>query len=377
MIEAFKQVKDSTKPVVLHIKTAKGLGCSMAESHKEIYHYIMPGMADFTEENFAPKAACCLEEEPKDYNTLTADFILKKAKEDKRIIAISPATPGAYGFTEDFREALGSQYTDVGIAEEHAIAYASALAKNGAKPILAVMSSFIQRTYDQLSQDLCLNNSPVTLLIHWGAISGADATHLGVFDIPLISNIPNMVYLAPTSKEEYLKMLEWSVSQDKHPVAIRVPFGNFISNGIKDDTDYSILNKFKVTKIGQDVAIIAAGNFYTLAEKTAKLLEEKYKISPTIVNPRFLTGVDLELLESLKTNHKVVITLEDGIIDGGFGEKITRFFGNSNIKVLNFGAKKEFTDRVPLNELYERYHLTPELITKDIIKTLEGTFIEV
>ena len=372
LIDAFKTVKDTNKPFVVHIRTVKGFGHKMAEKHKEIYHYISPGLADFSEEDFAAKAkSASLDSET--YDKITTDFILKKAKEDKRIVAISPATPGAYGFTKEFREMLGAQYVDVGIAEEHAVAYASALAKNGAKPVLAIMSSFVQRTYDQLSQDLCLNNSPATILIHWGAITGADATHLGAFDIPLISNIPNIVYLAPTCKEEYLKMFEWSLSQNNYPVAIRVPFGSLaypVSSGIEDDTDYSLLNKFKLTKKGKDVAIIGAGSFYPLAQKTAALLQERTGIDGTLINPLFLTGLDKELLEALKKEHKVVVTLEDGVIDGGFGEKISRFYGNSDIKVLNFGAQKEFTDRIPLDVLYQKYHLTPELITEDILKVL-------
>lgn len=372
LIDAFKTVKDTNKPFVVHIRTVKGFGHKMAEKYKEIYHYIGPGLADFSEEDFAAKAkSASLDSET--YDKITTDFILKKAKKDKRIVAISPATPGAYGFTKEFREMLGAQYVDVGIAEEHAVAYASALAKSGAKPVLAIMSSFVQRTYDQLSQDLCLNNSPATILIHWGAITGADATHLGAFDIPLISNIPNIVYLAPTCKEEYLKMFEWSLSQNNYPVAIRVPFGSLaypVSSGIEDDTDYSLLNKFKLTKKGKDVAIIGAGSFYPLAQKTAALLQERTGIDGTLINPLFLTGLDKELLEALKKEHKVVVTLEDGVIDGGFGEKISRFYGNSDIKVLNFGAQKEFTDRIPPDVLYQKYHLTPELITEDILKVL-------
>ena len=227
------------------------------------------------------------------------------------------------------------------------------------------MSSFIQRTYDQLSQDLALNNNPATILVFWGSISGADATHLTMFDIPLICNIPNIVYLAPTTKEEYLRMLDWSVVQNSYPVVIRVPCGEVISTGIADATDYSILNKYKTEEQGSDVAILGLGNFFNLGKKVKKALADKLGINATLINPRFITGIDEELLASLKTNHRVVITLEDGILDGGFGEKIARFYGNSDMKVLNFGAKKEFPDRVPLEELYERYHLTPELIVED------------
>lgn len=359
LIEAFKKVKDINHPVVLHIRTIKGFGLEHSEENKEAYHWILPGTLNKKPQTGTPVSVA------ENYNTITTDYILNKVKTDPLIVAINPATPGAVGFSRDFREKMGKQYVDVAISEEHAVAYASALAKSGAKPILSVMSSFVQRTYDQLSQDLCLNNSPATLLIHWGAISGADCTHLGCFDIPLISNIPNMVYLAPTCREEYLKMLDWSVEQKEHPVAIRVPFGNFVSTGFKDETDYSILNKFKVAKTGENVAIIGVGNFYHLALDVASKMKTEFGLTPTVINPRFLTGIDEECLNNLKTGHKLVITLEDGVLDGGFGEKIARYFGNTDMKVLNYGAKKDFTDRVPLEELYQRYHLTPELILKD------------
>ncbi len=354
LIDTFNKVKDINHPTVVHMCTLKGKGLPEAEANKEAFHWILPGTLD-KDSNSAPAAV-------ENYCTVTNDFILNKIKNDKTVFAISAATPGAYGFTPEFRKQLGSQYMDVGIAEEHAVAFASALAKSGAKPILPLMSSFVQRTYDQLSQDLALNNSPVTMLIHWGAISGADATHLGCFDIPLISNIPNIVYLAPVNKEEYLKMLDWSLEQTEHPVAIRVPFGNFVSSGVEDTTDYSKLNKYKVAEEGEEVAIIALGTFFELGKK----VKEKLGINATLINPHFITGIDEELLESLKSNHKLVITLEDGVLDGGFGEKIARFYGNSDMKVLNYGAKKEFTDLVPIDELYKRYHLTPDLIVTDI-----------
>ncbi len=358
LISVFSKVKDADHPVVVHIHTLKGKGLKPAEENKEGFHWILPGTLD--EKPAAPVSS------PQTYQSVTTDYILEKAKNDPSVIAISPATPGAYGFTPEFRQKLGSQYTDVGIAEEHAVAYASALAKSDAKPILAVLSSFIQRTYDQLSQDLCLNNSPATILIYWGAISGADATHLQVFDIPMMSNIPNLVYLAPTNKEEYLRMLDWSVEQTSFPVAIRVPFGNLVSTGVEDKTDYSILNKFKMVEQGADVAIVALGSFFELGKSIKAYLKETTGINATLINPRFITGIDEHMLNSLKSSHKLVITLEDGVIDGGFGEKISRFYGASDMKVLNYGAKKEFTDRVPEAELYQRYRLTKELITEDI-----------
>lgn len=362
LIETFEKVKDTDKPTVVHLRTLKGHGLKVAEDNKEMFHWIMPGTIEKMEERVSQ-----VEE---NYYNLTTNFILEKASKDKTVVAITPATPGAYGFTKEFREKLGKQYVDVGIAEEHAVAYASALASQGAKPFLAIMSSFVQRTYDQLSQDLCLNKSPITILLHWGAISGADATHLGTFDMSMMGNIPNLVYLAPTCKEEYLAMLEWSYQQNEHPVAIRVPYTPLISTGVEDKTDYLKINKYQVVEQGSDVAILGLGNFFGLAKRVKAELKSKLNINATLINPKFITGVDKELLEGLKASYKVVITLEDGILNGGFGEKVASYLGNSDLKVLNYGAEKEFTDRVPVEELYRRYRLVPELIVDDVKKLL-------
>ena len=361
LIEAFEKVKNSVHPVIVHIKTLKGCGLPVAEANKEAFHWVVPGVLDEHKEST---------EVVENYTSLTRQYILEKTKSDKAVIAINAGTPGVFEFDSEFRKTLGEQYTDVGIAEEHAVAYSSALAKNGAKPIFCVMSSFVQRTYDQLSQDLCLNNSSATILVYWGGISSADATHLCTFDIPLISNIPNIVYLAPTNKEEYLAMLDWSLEQTAHPVAIRVPMTSLYSTGVKDNTDYSILNKFKVVEEGQKVAILGLGNFFELAKDVKDEFKSKFNIDATLINPRFITGVDEELLEGLKKSHDVVITLEDGELDGGFGEKITRFYGTSGMKVLNYGSHKEFSDRTSLDELYAKYRLTKDLIAEDVSKLL-------
>ena len=359
LVALFEEVKDINHPIVLHIHTIKGKGCKIAEENKERFHWIMSGELD-------KKTGMDDSNVSETYESITADYILNKVKEDKSVVAISPATPAVSGFTQEFREKMGKNYVDVGIAEEHAVAFASGLAKNGAKPILAMMSSFVQRTYDQLSQDLALNNNPATILINWGGITGMDATHLSKYDIPLISNIPNMVYMSPTNKEEYLAILDWSVNQTEYPVAIRVPFQCVTSTGEKDTTDYSIINKYKVTHKGNKVAILGLGNFFRLGKDVQTMLREKLGIDATLINPIYTTGLDKGLLENLKSEHQIVITLEDGVLQGGFGEKIASYYGGSDIKVLNFGADKEFTDRTPLEELYQRYHLTPELIVEDI-----------
>ncbi len=362
LIETFQQVKDTQKPTVVHIHTQKGLGYKPAEQDKETYHWQMPGFIAREGQHI---------QQPETYNSITAKYLIYKHKKDPMLIAVSPATPAATGLTQDVRDKLGKNFVDVGIAEQDAVGFVSGLAANGAKPVLEVMSSFIQRSYDQLSQDLAINNSPATILVFGGGISSADVTHLQIFDIPLISNIPNIVYLAPTNKEEYIKMLDWSINQKDHPVAIRVPSGKIISTGKPDKTNYSNLNKFKVQISGEKVAIIGVGNFYHLGKEVQQKLKAETGINATLINPVFLTGVDEKVLNDLKKNHTLVITLEDGCLDGGYGEKISRFYSNSNMKVLNFGAKKEFTDRTPLKELQQRYHLTPDLIIQDIKDNLK------
>ncbi len=362
LIKTFEEVKDTNKPVIMHIHTIKGKGCAVAEENKEAFHWIMPGTLDKKDKK---ESAPFVE----DYNSIGNRILLEKAKNDKNVIVVNPATPGVHGFCKEFRDKLGEQYVDTGIAEEHAVAFSSALAKGGAKPVLAIMSSFVQRTYDQISQDLCLNNSPVTMLVYWGALSGADATHLGCFDMSMLGNIPNLVYLAPTCKEEYERMLDWSIEQTEYPVAIRVPFGPVVSTGVVDTTDYSNLNKFKMVEKGSKVAILGLDNFFGLAQAVKSDLSAK-GIDATLINPVYITGVDSDMLESLKKDHDVVITLEDGILEGGFGEKVTRFYGDSDMKVLNFGGKKAFTDRVPLETLYKEYHLTKDLIVEDVMKLL-------
>ncbi len=357
LIETFDKVKDFDKPIVVHIHTLKGKGYKPAETQKERYHWQLSGFLGNENTPISNEET---------YESLTVDFLLDKKQKGEPVVAICPATPGAVGFSQDFRDKMGENYVDTAIAEEHAVAFASSLAYGGAKPVLAVLSSFIQRTYDQLSQDLALNNSSAVILVYWGAISPADCTHLGVFDIPLISNIPNIVHLNPTNKEEYLKMLNWAYEQNEHPVVIRVPFGEVKETKIEDKTDYSILNKFKTIEKGEKVAILGLGNFFDLACEVKETLK-KNNINATLINPCFATGVDKETLEELKNNHQIVVTLEDGVLDGGFGEKISRFYSTSDMKVLNFGAKKEFSDRVSLNELYEKYHLKAELIVKDIL----------
>ncbi len=358
LIDAFKSVKDAGKPVVVHIVTLKGKGYKPAEEDKETWHWHMP----FDIKTGKP----LMDFDGEDYSSVTAEYLLDKMKKDKSVVAITSATPTVMGFTADKRHEAGSQFVDVGIAEETAVALASGIAAGGGKPVYGVYSSFIQRTYDQLSQDLCINNNPATIIVYAASVYGMnDVTHLGIYDIPMISNIPNLVYLAPTTKEEYLAMLEWSIEQNEHPVAIRVPDGEMISDGKEVSKDFSELNRYEITEKGSKIAIIGLGSFYGLACKAAKEIESRTGVKATLINPYYITGTDDELLESLKADHDVVITLEDGMLDGGFGEKIARFYGNSDVKVLNYGLKKEFLDRYDVNEVLKENHLTPAQIAED------------
>ena len=356
LIKVFAEVKDTDRPTLVHVHTLKGCGYQPAVSAKEAHHWVMP---------FDRKTDQMTVTLPKEtYGTVVADYLLQRAAADEKLAVINAATPGALALGT-FRQKYPEKYFDVGIAEEHAVAFTSAMAKSGMKPVALFFGGFIQRAYDQLSQDLCLNKSPAVLVIENGGISAMDVTHLGIFDIPLMSNIPDLVCLAPATKEETLRMLDWAMEQKDFPVVIRTP------GSLPQELKYApkmplALNKSEVVKKGSKIALLGLGNFLKLAEDMAELLADK-GIDATIVNPRFYSRLDTELLDNLATSHDVVVTMEDGIIDGGFGEKVAGYLGDKNVRVYNFGAKKEFTDRVPLEELYKRYDLTPEQIAAKIL----------
>lgn len=358
LIGAFKQVKDSKKPVVVHINTLKGKGYKPAEEHKEEWHWHLPFDIETGKSHFP---------EVEDYSSVTCEYLIEKMKQDPTVVAITSGTPTILGFTQEKRKQAGRQFVDVGIAEETAVALASGIAKGGGKPVYGVYSSFIQRTYDQISQDLCIDRNPATIVVYTGSVFGmTDVTHLGLQDIPMLSNIPGLVYLAPTTKEEYLSMLDWSVEQKEMPVAIKLPGGDMISDGREVTKDWSQLNTYEVTEKGSKIALIGLGTFYFLALQTAEMLEKK-GIHATVINPYYITGLDKGLLEKLKADHDTVVTLEDGILNGGFGEKIARFYGSSDMKVYNYGLKKEFLDRYDVNEVLKENHLTAEQIVNDVL----------
>ncbi len=359
LIEAFRKVKDIDRPIVVHINTLKGKGLKYAEENKEKWHYGAP----FKIETGEPK----MTHEGEDYGDLTARYLLDKMPSHPELVAITSGTPTVFGFTRDRREKAGRQFLDVGIAEETAVAMASGIAKRGGKPVWGVYSTFIQRTYDQLSQDLSINDNPALMLVFWGGIESMnDVTHTCFYDITLLANIPNLIYLAPSCREEYFSMLDWAIEYREHPVALRVPVNGVVSR--KDvrtsDVDWSV-PEYEITRRGSRVAILGLGSYYQLGEKSCEILKES-GIEPTLVNPRIITSLDTDALESLKREHELVVTLEDGQIDGGWGEKIARYYGGSDMKVLVRGQRKQFEDHYVVEELLKANRLTPEQIAEDV-----------
>lgn len=355
LIKTFQEVKDIDHPIVVHIHTEKGKGYAPAEQNKEPWHWSMP----FDIETGKPK----IEGGGEDYGNMTAEYLLEEMKKDKHLVAVTSGTPTVAGFFKNRREEAGAQHVDVGIAEEQAVAMISGMAKGGIRPVYNVYSTFIQRTYDQIAQDLCINGNPAVINVFCASLYGMnDITHIGFYDIPMLSNIPNLVYLAPTCWEEYKAMMAWGIQQTAHPVSIRVPGGAVTHSDEQFDEDYSELNRFKMTHKGSKVAIVALGAFYGLGKQVAAQLKEQKGIDATLINPRYITGLDEEMLESLKADHEKVITLEDGALEGGFGEKIARFYGDSDMRTLCFGIKKGLYDRYDYQQLAKDNELTPEQI---------------
>ncbi len=363
LIEAFEKVKNTKKAVVVHINTLKGKGYAPAEQNKEEWHWHMPF-------DIATGESLFNDEEP-DFSDASLEYLLKKMDEDKSVVAITAGTPTVMGFTADMRAKAGKQFVDVGIAEETAVALASGIVANGGKPVFGVYSSFIQRAYDQITQDVCINGNAVTFAVFAGSVYGMnDVTHLGLQDIPMLNSIPGLVYLAPVTKEDYIAMLDWSLTQNEYPVAIKVPGGRMVSTGTPVTKDFGKLDTYEITKKGSKVAILGLGTFYENAVKAADILKASHGIDATVINPYYISGIDADTLNELKKDHAVVATLEDGYLEGGFGAKIAAYYGSSDMKVLNFGIKKEFIDRYDVAEVLKDNHLTPEQIAEDIAATL-------
>ena len=359
LIHLFEEVKDIDHPIVLHIHTEKGRGYQPALENKEAFHWHMP----FDLETGQSKVI----DSGKSYSSVMLDYMDKKVSEGLPLVAINAAIPGIFGLKQ-FAAKYPNRYIDAGIAEQFTITFGGAMAAAGARPIIFHNSTFVQRAYDQFWHDLAINEEPAIVIVKGGVISGSDETHQGSSAMTWISNIPNIKYLAPTSEEEFISILDWALEQHEEPVVIQMP-----EHGLESRptvlTDYSTPS-YQMTKSGEKVALLALGGLYSHGEKVAKVLAEN-GINATLINPLFINDLDQAFLENLVENHQVIATIEDGILDGGFGQKVASFLGKYDVKVLNFGAKREFNDSVPVTELYNRYHLTPELMVADILSLLK------
>lgn len=350
LIQAFKSVRDTDHAVVVHINTMKGAGLPVAEADKEEFHYTAP----FNLKTGAP----LVPDDSEDYGEIFARHLLFRMRDDKNVVTVTAGTPGAINFTPERREEAGRQFVDVGICEQAATALCAGLAKGGCRPVFGVMATFIQRAYDQLSHDIAINNLPAVIVDFAGGVWGIpDMTHLGFFDIPLISNIPGFVFLAPVSAEEYLSMLDWAIDQTDHPVLLRTPGGPVVHSDRPVDVDFF---SYDVVSQGEEIAIIGAGSFFGIASEAASLLRSK-GLNPTLINPRILSQLDEGCLDTLR-GYRKVITLEDGILDGGFGQKVAAYLGDSPVKVVTLGLKKEFLDRYDAAEVLKANNLTPEQV---------------
>lgn len=363
LVKTFNSIKDIDHPIVVHMHTIKGKGYKIAENNREAWHWFPP----FIKESGQKKRPMSGE----NYDDMVGDYLLEKMAKDPLVIAMVAAVPATIAFDAERRAKAGKQFIDVDICEEHLLSMAAGVAKNGGKPVVATFSTFFQRAYDQIAQDICINNAPVTILIRNGSVWAAnDVTHLGWFDLSLFSNIPNLVFLNPTNCEEYFAMLDWSIEQNEHPVAIRIPRGAVRHTTETVEKDYSNLNKNLVTQKGEKVAIFALGDFYGIGEEVANAVKCEFGFTPTLINPRYATGLDTGLLEQIKSNHQVVITLEDSILDGGYGQKIASYYGPTDMRVLNYGLKKEFLDGYNAKEILMNYGITIPSIIGELSKQL-------
>ena len=364
LINVLKKVKDTNHPVVIHCSTIKGKGYNIAEQNPEKWHWAHPFNIETGEFNRATSV-------PKEnYGSIVGEYLMNKMKNNSKVVAMTASVPAYIGFNSIRRKEAGTQFVDVGIAEQHAITMAAGISKNGGKPVFVTGSSFYQRAYDQIEQELCINKCPATLLVAFSGINGHDSdAHAGLYDIALLGNIPNLIYLAPSNKEEYIAMLDWSIEQNDYPVAIRIPWNGVYHTSKKVPLRYNT-TKYSIEKEGTKVAVIALGSFYQLGEAVVNSLEENNGIKATLVNPRFITGIDKETLEDLKKSHELVVTIEDGIVCGGFGSKITQYYGLSNMKVMNCGFSLEIPTTFTADEMLEKNKLKPEQIVEDIVKNL-------
>lgn len=352
MIAAFKAVKDVDHPVLLHINTLKGKGYEPAIEHEEAHHWVMPFDLK-TDKPLAPAPT------GPSANSVAMDVMKEHIENGEKIMAINAAIPGVFGLDE-IKEKYSHNYKDVGIAEQESVAFAAGMAKEGAVPVLFENSTFLQRAFDQLSHDVAANNLPIVMMVAGGGISSQSKTHIGVFDQVMVSNLPNWIYLAPTNLAEERAMMEWAIKQRKHPVAIKMPTITVPEKGTSTLANYDKI-KYQIKPGTKKIAVLALGDFYAhLGQPLAD------KLGATLVNPVSANILDKKALDKLADDNQIIVTVEDNILDGGFGQKVASYLGKRDLKILNYGQDRVYTDQTPVTEIYKKNHLTVTQISKDI-----------
>ena len=361
LLNVFSKLKDTDHPVLIHLCTKKGNGFKYALDNQEWSHWVRPFDIESGQEKNPFKGG-------ERFDFIVRDHLEEMMRKDNKIALINSAVPGALSLTHEHRQRLGKRFSDVGICEQHAIAMSAGMAKRGLKPVFFTLGTFYQRAYDQISQEICINNLPVTMIVVNASIyASRDITHLGIFALGLLSNIPNLTVLCPTNKEEYLGMLDWSINQKQGPVAIFAPRGGVFHCNYLDDPRFKDWTKSIEVEKGSKVAIIGLGDFFQLAEDVANKVKEKFGFQPTLINPRCASSLDTEYLDTLAKEHQVIFTFEDGIVDGGFGQKVASYLGeNKNIRIFNYGFKKNFLNRININEIFETNNLQKDSILENI-----------
>ncbi|MDG6112792.1 1-deoxy-D-xylulose-5-phosphate synthase [Lactococcus formosensis] len=359
LISLFEEVKDIKHPIVLHINTEKGHGYKPAVDMKEAFHWRSPfNLADGSLKNV---------NSTKNYTRIILDYMEEKVSEGTPLVAVNGGIPMVNNLKE-FAEKYPENYVDAGIAEQYVTTFGGAVAAGGARAMIFHNSTFMQRAYDQFLHDLAINKEPAVVIVKSASISGSDKTHQGSFAIGMLSNIPDLIYLAPTSEEELVAMLDWALTQKDNPVVLQIP-EHGVENRSTVLTDFSKA-QYEIAHKGEEVAILALGGLFSHGQKVVTELE-KLNIKATLVNPMFVAELDKATLKELTEDHNVFVTIEDGVLDGGFGQKVAGYLGQFGVKILNYGADKEFNDSVAVDELYDRYHLTPELMIADILEALK------
>mgnify|MGYP002673506405 FL=1 len=362
LVKIISEAKKLDHAVLIHVITKKGKGYIPAEKHPSSFHGVEP----FNIQTGLPLT----KKEKPTYTDVFAKGIVKLAKEDESVAAITAAMPDGTGLKK-FMQTYPERFFDVGIAEEHAVTYAAGLAAAGMKPYVAIYSSFLQRAYDQILHDVCIQDLPVVFMVDRAGLVGADGeTHQGIFDLSYLSNIPNMNIFAPKNRYELAEVIKYS-SNFNHPLAIRYPRGTAY-DGLKEFNSPIEYGKSEIIYKEKDIALLAVGSMVEVAVEIREALKAK-GYSVTLVNARFVKPVDEKLLENLNENHRLIVTMEENVLNGGFGERVLRIARDMNLKckVINVAIPNVYVEHGNIEILKKEIGLDKETILNKIQKNID------